>query len=160
MGEHIINPGGGEPEEGQSPKIFVDSDWKAEAQKERERLAESERAAGEQAGAGEQGMPEADFPSLVRMLATQAVMYLGGIPDPETGRAVVAPEYARLHIDLLATLEEKTRGNLTDEEQKELTGILHELRMRFVDIMGAVEEAQRKQTSQEGQPGGQGGAGA
>jgi hypothetical protein len=150
----LINPGGGSGggNESEAPKIHIDSDWKAEAQRERERLAESEKAQ-QAAGAGGQGapgqMPEPDFTAIVRMIATQALLYMGGIPDPETGRAVVAPEYARYHIDLLGALEEKTSGNLSDEEQKELEGLLHELRMRFVELMGAVDEAMKQRAAEE-----------
>lgn len=143
----LINPGAGSGEGRDAPKIHIDSDWKAEAQRERERLAETERA--QQGAAGAPGrMPEADLLAIVRMLATQALLYMGGMPDPETGRAVVAPEYARYHIDLLGALEEKTKGNLSKEEEQELTGLLHELRLRYVDIMGAVDEAMARRADQ------------
>jgi len=148
----LINPGGGsgDADKGEAPKIHIDSDWKAEAQRERERLAESEQAQQGADAPGAQGqMPEPDFTAIVRMIATQALLYMGGIPDPETGRAVVAPEYARYHIDLLGALEEKTKGNLSEEEQKEIEGLLHELRMRFVELMGAVDEAVQQRAAQE-----------
>lgn len=143
----LIDPTGGD-EGGEKPKIIVDSDWKAEAQKEKERLAEEESKA---TGGGEGapgGMPEADFRGLIGAMATQAMMCLG-FPD-EQGRAIFAPEYARHYIDLLAVIEDKTKGNLTDEESKELTGVLHELRVRFVQIVQGVaaaaaeEEAKRQ----------------
>ena len=134
----LIDPTSGGPAD--EPKIVVDSDWKAEAQKEKERLAEQEAAA-ESSGAAAGGrMPEADFRGLIGSLATQALMYLGAFPDPD-GRAIVAPEYARHSIDLLGVLEEKTKGNLTDEESKELEGVMHELRMRFVQIVQGVAAA-------------------
>ncbi|MFG0275862.1 MAG: DUF1844 domain-containing protein [Phycisphaerales bacterium] len=147
----LINPGGGHGDgAGETPKIHIDSDWKAEAQKERERLAEAERAQQEAAPEGGPGaMPEADLTAIIRMIATQALLYMGGIPDPETGRAVVAPEYARYHIDLLGALDEKTKGNRTEAEEQELAGLLNELRMRFVDLMGAVDEAMARR-AQEG----------
>lgn len=150
----LINPSGGAGEgRGEAPKIHIDSDWKAEAQKERERLAEAERAQQEAAPAGGPGaMPEADLTAIIRMIATQALLYMGGIPDPETGRAVVAPEYARYHIDLLGALEAKTKGNRTDEEEQEITGLLHELRMRFVDLMGAVDEAMAQRAAEGAGP--------
>jgi hypothetical protein len=141
-----------------APKIIIDSDWKAQAQAEKEKLAEKERTEAA-SGAGGQGdrMPEADFRGLVRTLATQAIMYLGGIPDPETGRAVVIPEYAQFQIDLLGVLEEKTKGNLSEEEREELEVILHELRMRFAEIMGSVAEHMRREEAAKGT--GAGGAG-
>lgn len=130
------------------PEIIVDSDWKAEAQKEKERLAEAETHAAE-TGSGGRSMPPADFRSLLGSLATQAIMYLGGIPDPD-GRAIVAPEYAKHYIDLLGVLEAKTKGNLTDEESKELTGVLHELRVRFVEIVQGVAAAYADEEQQPG----------
>ncbi|RMH27635.1 MAG: DUF1844 domain-containing protein [Planctomycetota bacterium] len=151
----LIDPTGGEPAD--EPKIVVDSDWKAEAQKEKERLAQAEAQAQESGERpGGRGLPPADFRALVGSLATQAIMYLGGIPDPD-GRAIVAPEYARHYIDLLGVLEEKTKGNLTDEESKELTGVLHELRTRFVEIVqgvaAAVAEEEAKKTARGDAPG-------
>ncbi len=131
----LIDPTGGAQAD-DPPKIIVDSDWKAEAQAEKERLAEQEQAtAANDAAAGDP--LEADFRALLGSLATQAMMYLGAFPDQD-GRAVVAPEYARHYIDLLGVLDEKTKGNLSDEESKELTSVLHELRARFVQIVQGV----------------------
>lgn len=139
---------GGFMEDSQQPKIIIDSDWKAQAQAEKERLAAKEKEKEAQkpqapgGAAGDAGaMPPADFMSLVGTLATQAILYLGGIPDPQTGRAIVSPDHARLYIDLLQVLETKTKGNLTAEESSELTAILNELRLRFVEINKAIAEA-------------------
>lgn len=148
MAELIIPGGDGENKD--KPQIHADSDWKREAQAERERLAEAERqqTASGQGGAAD-AMPEADMTAVIRMIATQAIMYLGGIPDPETGRAVLIPEYARYHIDLLEVLEHKTKGNLSEDEAKELGALLHELRLRFVEIMGTVSKAMKEQDARE-----------
>ena len=161
------------PEPADSPKIIIDSDWKSQAQAEKERLAKQEetRRASEKkpspgvippvsaaagsaapAGAGEdmpEGLPPADFRTLVGTLVSQALMYMGAIPDPETGRGIVAPEYAKHSIDLLGMLEEKTRGNLTVEEATELSEVLHELRMRFVKIADLVAKMQEKRMREE-----------
>lgn len=130
-------------ETGDAPKLIIDSDWKNEAQAEREKLAASEKQAG---AAGSEGgpeeMPEADFRGLMGMLATQALMYMGGINDPSTGKPVFDPMYAQHMIDLLGVLEEKTKGNLTDEETGEISGVLHELRSRFVELMQIVAKQQ------------------
>lgn len=118
---------------GEAPKIIVDSDWKNQAQAEKERLAEAEAAATGRPGA-EQGMPVADFPALVSMLITQSLMYLGGVADRRTGQAIFDPDLAKFYIDLLAVLEEKTRGNVSDAESKDLLAAVHELRGRFVEL--------------------------
>jgi uncharacterized protein DUF1844 len=145
----IITPGGSGGSADEQPKIVIDSDWKAEAQAEKEKLKkqESEHAASDAPKPGE--MPKADFVSIIRMLATQSLMYLGAFPDPQTGQATLAPEYAQYHIDLLGILEEKTRGNLSDDESKELHELLRELRDRFVQVMGSVNEAMLKQQETE-----------
>jgi hypothetical protein len=162
----------------EQPKIVIDSDWKAQAQKERERLAAKEKEAQEKAkvkpigaaagglpggpeNAGgdphEQGMPPPDFQALVGTMVTQCLLYMGGFPDPQTGRAIVSLEHARFHIDLLATLEEKTKGNLTEDEATDLKMALNELRMRFVEIVKAVAQASKE--GRLGRPGGGGAAG-
>ncbi len=135
------------------PKIIVDSDWKSQAQAEKDRLAEQERARAAAApqprpvpGAGPHAEPEGPicFDDLVRLLATQALMYLGAYPDPQTGRAMVALDVAKVHVDLLGVVEEKTRGNLTEAEQKLLAGVLYELRMQFAEVAKALERAVRE----------------
>ena len=120
----------------EQPKIHIDAGWKAEARAEKERLAkESEKATAERVdrpGPGE--LPKADFRSLVNMLASQAFMGLGALADPKSGRPVVDLPGSRFAIELLAMMGEKTKGNLDDEESKELTQLLTELRARFVQI--------------------------
>ncbi|MGQ0627745.1 MAG: DUF1844 domain-containing protein, partial [Phycisphaerales bacterium] len=119
---------------GSAPKLVVDSDWKSQAQAEKEKLAEGEKKAAANKKPGPGGgreLPEADFKTLVGTMVTQAGMYLGWFPDPQ-GRAMVSLEYARFHIDLLAVLAEKVKGNVTSEEMDELTGALAELRTTFV----------------------------
>ena len=130
-------------ESGGAPKLIIDSDWKNEAQAEREKLAEAEKAASDAGPEGAPGaMPEADFRGLMGMLATQALMYMGGIADPNTGKPVFDPMYAQHMIDLLGVLEEKTKGNLSEEEAGEMAGVLNELRSRFVELMQIVAQQQ------------------
>ncbi len=121
--------------EADAPKLHVDSDWKAQAQAEKDRLAEQE--AQKPARPGRDEMPPADFRSLVGLLASQAVGGLGGYAD-EQGRVMVDLMGSRFAIDLLGVLEEKTKGNLSEEEAKDLREVLAELRSRFVQIAQAV----------------------
>jgi len=139
----LITPGGEDKNPGEENKLIIDSDWKAEAQAEKEKLAQQEAEAKPAAGAPGD-LPEPDFRTILSMLATQALMYLGAFPD-ESGRAVVAPEYAKMHIDLLAVLQDKTKGNLTDEEHDELDQVLNELRQRFVQVIGIAQAQQAQQ---------------
>jgi len=116
------------------PKLHVDSDWKAQAEAEREKLKKIDSERSEKAGSDSQELPPADFRTIVGMLATQALGGLGAYGDPQTRRVVVDLPAAQFAIDLLGVLDAKTRGNLTAEESKELTGILAELRARFVQF--------------------------
>ena len=120
----------------EEPKIQIDTDWKAEAQAEKERLARKEQEAQAPGGEGRRPgqLPPADFKELIRMLATHAVMGLGALADPKTSRVVVDLSGAKFAIDLLDILEQKTKGNLTDEEANELSQTLAELRAQFVRI--------------------------
>ncbi len=134
----------------QGPKIIIDSDWKSQAQAEKERLAAAEKAKqpparqgglDEALGADPDGPPQPNMEELIKTLAMQALMYLGAFPDPESGRRVVGLEAAKFNVDLLAMLETKTKGNLNEQESQFLTQMLHELRMRYVEISAAVAQA-------------------
>lgn len=121
-----------------SPQLHIDSDWKAQAQAEKERLAQKEQ---EKAGKpGPDDLPPADFKGLIGMLAYQAMSGLGIMADQRTGRVVVDLVGSRYYIDLLTILETKTQGNLTADESKELGQVLAELRSRFVQIAHLVAQ--------------------
>ena len=120
----------------EAPKIQIDTDWKAQAQAEKDRLAEQEKekeALRDTAGDG-QKLPDADFRTLVGTIASQAIMGLGAMADPKSGRVIIDLEGAKFSIDLLAVLDEKTKGNLSEEEATELAQVLVELRNRFVQV--------------------------
>ena len=129
----------------ETPKIHIDSDWKAQAEAERERLAkiEGDRASDGRRG-GPESMPPADFRSLVGVLASQALSGLGMYGDPDTKRIVVDLPASRFAIDLLGVLEEKTKGNLGAEEATELKEVLAELRARFVHFARLMAEQQAR----------------
>jgi len=131
----------GKPEPNSPPagesRIHVDSDWKKQAQAEKERLAREVEGGGPAApGAARAGradrMPEASFSTLVQTLATQAAFFMSDERDPRSGRSIQNLDLAKHHIDLLAVLEEKTKGNLADEEKRLLDTILYELRVAYV----------------------------
>ncbi len=75
---------------------------------------------------------EGEWTDLVFMLSTSGLVHLGDIPDPVTNESKRNLEGTRWSIDMLALLEKKTRGNLTDEESRLLTGVLYNLRMRYL----------------------------
>lgn len=76
--------------------------------------------------------PPATFDFLVHTLFTQALMALGRIPNPITKQAHKNLATARHFVDTLAMLEEKTRGNLTDDERRLLDEVQHQLRMQIL----------------------------
>ena len=83
---------------------------------------------------GPPGAPKADLTSLLVMLYGDAMANLGQAPDPTSGRPHVDLEQARFAIDLLAMLQDKTRGNRTPDESAVLEEMLTTLRMGFVRI--------------------------
>jgi hypothetical protein len=76
------------------------------------------------------------FTSFVLSLASTAAIHFGDLADPQTGKSEPHLDGAAQMIDILALLEQKTRGNLTAEERQVLEQVLYELRMRFVEVSG------------------------
>lgn len=77
-------------------------------------------------------MPEVTFQAFVMSLNTSVLYHLGEIPDPVTGKREHDLDLARHGIDTLTLMEEKTKGNLTDEEAKMLRDILYDAKMKYV----------------------------
>jgi hypothetical protein len=78
--------------------------------------------------------PQVSFVAFVYSLATNAAVHFGDLPDPITNEARPADLAAASQlIEILAMIEEKTRGNLTVEERQLLEQLLYELRMRYVE---------------------------
>jgi hypothetical protein len=85
--------------------------------------------------ADESKAPKLDFNAFVLSLGSSAIIHLGEAPDPTTGEKS-APNFpmAQQSIDLLALLQEKTRGNLSADEAKFLDNILYDLRLLYVQV--------------------------
>ena len=79
------------------------------------------------------------FIEFVMMHAQNAALFLGQIPNPRTGEGEVNLELAKMFIDQLAMIQEKTRGNLTNEETTVLRNALSNLQMAFVEVSRAVK---------------------
>jgi hypothetical protein len=139
------------------PKIIVDSDWKAEAEREKEKLSaklgeEKQAAKPAEAADGqdpepEQGqqLPKPDFLGHCASVATQAMIFLGAIRHPATGEVEFDPAQARYLIDTLQILKDKSKGNLDAKETESLDGMLAELKMVWVQV---IQELQRRQAMQ------------
>ena len=126
-------------------KIFVDEDWKAQVQAEKEALKPDEEkpAPGEPPAPHEEdpAAPEEDRPlppptliDLASLLAMQAMIALGLFADPLTGKTEVRVHQARNLIDTLDMLQKKTEGNRTAEETAAFEHLLHELRLGFLAV--------------------------
>ncbi len=77
-------------------------------------------------------LPEVNFTSLIFSLSSSALFHFGEIPDPTTGEKKQDLPLAKHAIDTISMLQEKTQGNLTEEEQKFLDSVLTDLKWRFV----------------------------
>jgi hypothetical protein len=94
---------------------------------------EPQEVRAETKGAESQPPPPMDFSMFVLSMANTALFQLGFVKDPDAGEAKKDLRGARQTIDLIALLEEKTRGNLTEQEAKIIKEALFQLRMAFVE---------------------------
>ncbi|AKU98068.1 hypothetical protein AKJ09_04732 [Labilithrix luteola] len=78
-------------------------------------------------------LPQIDFATFILSLSHSVLMHLGEAPDPETNRVEANLSLAKQNIDILGLLEEKTKGNLTGDEERLLAQVLFDLRMRYVE---------------------------
>ena len=85
------------------------------------------------------------FIELVMMQAQQAAMFLGQLPGPDGQKLEANLPYARMFIDQLEMLQEKTRGNLSHEETQVLTSVLSDLRLAFVQVSKAAPSPETPQ---------------
>ena len=77
-------------------------------------------------------LPEVSFSSFILSLSSSALLHFGEIPDPVTNKKEKNLPMAKQTIDILAILKEKTKGNLTKDEEALLDNILYDLRLRYV----------------------------
>jgi hypothetical protein len=125
-------------------KIIIDEDWKAQVQAEKEAAAKSAAAAQPEApaqsaeNAAHMPIPPASLEMLLTMLATEAMVALGQIPHPATGRPQADLGQAQYLIDLVEVMREKTKGNLSANEQQLMETLLHQLRLAYVESAAAM----------------------
>ncbi len=78
-------------------------------------------------------LPKIDFSSFILSLYSSGLVQLGKVEDPSTGKTSKNLDLAKHTIDMIAMLEEKTRGNLNEEEQNLLKALLSEIRIAYVE---------------------------
>lgn len=130
--------------EGEEKKGFTIRDRRSSAQTEEPSKIKEEKSKREEAASkmGEERtarspepvhpLPEMNFSSFVFSLSTSALLHLGEIPDPITQERKRDLPLAKQTIDILGMLQEKTRGNLTPDEDQLMRNILADLRWRYV----------------------------
>jgi len=120
-------------------KIIIDEDWKQQARKEKEVLSVQEESEKKptppQDKRSRDPLPPGNFAALVSMLVTQALFALG-VLEVEGRHREPDLDMAKYNIDMLETLEAKTKGNLTDQEQKVLEDTVSQVRMAYVKVAG------------------------
>lgn len=80
-------------------------------------------------------LPEINFSTFVISLSTQALMHLGEVPSPFSGKVETDVPAAKQMIDLFAMLRDKTRGNLNSNEDRLMEDVLFDLRMKYVEAV-------------------------
>jgi hypothetical protein len=98
-------------------------------------------------------LDEARFTQLIFSFQATAMQQMGKMMNPLTGKVEKNMEQAKHFIDIVAMLEEKTRGNLNENEKKLIERVLFELRMNYLDELKVVEEQRQQETEKaaEGQ---------
>lgn len=119
----------------ESEKGFVVRDKRFSAKKEDSQSreeAKTEEPKQEEVSGQEIPLPEINFANFLLSLSTSALIQLGEIQDPSTQQPSKNLPLAKQTIDLIGMLKEKTKGNLTPEEERMTEYILYDLRMRYV----------------------------
>src|SRR5438874_224893 len=113
--------------------LHIDTDWKKQAQEEKRRLAEQEKERTAPATAPPPGQAASAAATTAEARRGPASAR-GAAPRTAGGEPTLNLDLAKHQIDMLGVLDEKTRGNLTAEEQKMLDAALYETRMRYVSM--------------------------
>jgi len=114
----------------------VDAGWKERVAKEREDAAPIRIGADASGAKVRPTLPKPTLSLLFSTMASQALLFLGEIENPFTGKKEQDLEQAKYTIDMLQVLRDKTAGNITPDESKLLDGVLYDLRMRYVNAAG------------------------
>ena len=109
---------------------------KIDPSKDQPDVEASEETSARERDEAEYKLPKINFATFIFSLNSSVLLQLGVIEDPETGKKVKNLPLAKQTIDILGMLEEKTKGNLTDDEAAMLKHILYELRLLYVKEKG------------------------
>ena len=113
-------------------RIFAEETEEPPKKEAKEEAKEESVSAEEQKTEPKVHLPEINFPTFIFSLNASALVHLGLMEDPATGKKVKNLPMGKQTIDVLGMLEEKTKGNLSKEEKDLLKNILYDLRMFYV----------------------------
>lgn len=119
------------------PSGFTVTDRRASYDEAAQPAADAAPAAEDALGAGPGPLPPVDFHTFVLSLGSSALLHLGELEHPDAGAPQQDLALAKHTIDLLAMLQEKTKGNLTPPEAKLIESLLYDLRLRYVEVSKA-----------------------
>jgi hypothetical protein len=123
-------------------RMFAEGDKDQETKEEKEKpldqatAEESESAAAQEQERTDYQLPKINFATFIFSLNHSVLVHLGVMDDPSTGKKAKHLPLAKQTIDILGMLEEKTQGNLTEDEEKMLKNILYDLRMIYIKEKG------------------------
>ncbi len=126
-------------------KKRVDESWKEQAEREKQTVgqqpatpvsAKAPTQKADNASVDAEGLPQVRFDLFVSGLAMEAFVAMGEMPHPTTRRQATNLPQAKYLIDLLGLLEDKTKNNLSVEEERLLKDALYQLRMRYLSKAG------------------------
>jgi hypothetical protein len=122
----------------QKEQTHPETEEQAQSPPETEKSPGAEAAEPSKTDASEEQLqfPEINFPTFIVSLNASALLHLGAIEDPTTGQKTKNLPMAKQTIDILSMLEEKTAGNLNNEEKNLLKNILYDLRLMYVKEKG------------------------
>jgi len=98
----------------------------------KEKISEKKREKGNSLGKGDVRLPEINFATFILSLSSSAMLHFGDFEDPVSGKKEKNLTMAKQTIEMIDMLKEKTKGNLTPEEERLLENILYELKIRYV----------------------------
>ena len=105
---------------------------KAEREEEKKKDKDREEEKEKEKEKGAVPLPEVNFSSFILSMSSSTLLHFGEIADPQSGEKKKDMALAKQSIDIISLLKDKTKGNLTEEEEKLLDHLLYDLRMRFV----------------------------
>jgi len=130
------------------PKIIIDEDWKAQIQREKEQAQEADTPDAKEEEERPRGLPEeVSFETVVSTLGMQAIMALGMVAPRGAEQVQVDLPGAKVLIDMLMVLRDKTKGNLTPEEEGYLTQTLADLQQGYLVRSQQIQEETLRSSS-------------